>query len=85
MEELVMLPMPLLLTYAGILLASGAVLGGILMRNLRRAGRTPQELPLERRVQVLESEVEASQRELAALAEENEFLRQLQNGSESDS
>lgn len=78
--DLVVIPHALMVFYGGLVLGCGGVLGFILARNIARLGRVPTppapEL-VERRVALLEQELEGTQAELKRLLEEREFLREL--------
>ena len=76
--DLILIPQALMIFYGGLVLSCGGVLGFIVGRNVRR--RIPPPDPgesLERRVSVLERELEASEAELARLASETDFMREL--------
>ncbi len=74
----ILIPQALMIFYGGLVLSCGAVLGFIAGRNVRRSIPPPESgESLERRVSVLERELEASEAELARLASETEFMREL--------
>jgi hypothetical protein len=76
--DLIVIPQALLVFYGFLVLGCGSGLGFILARNVRRLIDEPDPPRLlERRVDVLERELEVTQSELGRLAEENTFLREL--------
>ena len=83
MVELIFLPFPLAIVYAGVILGCGAALGTILGRRFPLAKSAPR-LQLEGRVEALEHELETSERELRCITDENEFLRELSKGRARD-
>lgn len=76
--DFVVIPQALLMFYGAVVLLSGGGLGFIAGRNRKRL-ENPPETPdlLERRISVLERELETTQAELTNLREESEFLRRL--------
>lgn len=79
--EFIVLPSTLAFFYAGVVLLSGGVLGVIVGRHVgrrpaRKATEPPPE-PLERRVALLESELDAATTAVQRLTEERTFMREL--------
>ena len=76
--DFVVIPQLLLMFYGGVVLACGSVLGFVAGRNAKKRLQAPEPPDLlERRVKVLEVELEVAQSELADLREGSEFLRRL--------
>jgi hypothetical protein len=78
--ELVTIPQALLLFYGALVLGCGAALGVIAGRNLR--GKEDPSMirppdPIERRVRILEEEVDSLRGELRDSEAERDFLREL--------
>ena len=78
--DLVTLPQSLFITYGAVVLACGATLGVLVGRHWkRRASPLPPEPPelLQRRVELLEEELDLTRRELTRLSDERDFMREL--------
>jgi hypothetical protein len=78
--DLIVIPQTLMFVYGGIVLSSGLVLGFVAGRQkrLRKIDRHPDpQAPIDRRVEVLELEVEELRRELDATLAEKDFMREL--------
>lgn len=78
--ELIQIPQALMVFYGALVLGCGAVLGGIVARNVfpRRGLPSPQPPDqLERRVAQLEQELAQTLTELKQLSDERAFLREL--------
>ena len=81
--DLVVLPEALAAVYAGLVLACGAGLGFIAGRNRRRPSAPPPPPgDLERRLHLVERELELAQAELAELTAERDWMRRLLPGRE---
>ena len=78
--DLVVIPHALMVFYGALVLGCGGVVGFIAGRNVTKRRRVPSpptpEL-LERRVALLEQELQTSQGELKRIIEEREFMREL--------
>ena len=80
--DLVVIPQAVLMVYGPLVLGCGAVLGFIAARNVGRGRLQRPEPPddlLERRVRILEEELESARGDLDRLTSENEFMRQLRD------
>lgn len=77
--EMIMIPGALFVFYGGLIFACGGALGFLLARRherLRGGGAEPPN-QLERRVELLERDLELSHARLAEVREEREFMRRL--------
>jgi len=75
--DLVTLPYELFVFYGGLVLSCGAAVGFIVGRNLRKPALPKPPDDLDRRLSLLEEELELARDELHELGEENRFLREL--------
>ena len=76
--DLIVIPQALLMFYGFLVLGCGSALGFILSRNIRKQISEPDPpLLLERRMNVLEKELEDTRSDLNRLREESSFLREL--------
>lgn len=81
--DLVTIPQALMIVYGAVVLGCGAVLGFIAGRQRKRAGNgggTPGLSPLdgtERRLRLLEEELQLSQQQIEDLIAERDFMREL--------
>jgi hypothetical protein len=78
--DLVSLPQALFVFYGALVLSCGVGLGVVLGRNLKRRIRANEPEPpeqLQRRVALLEQELEITSGELHRLVDDRQFMREL--------
>ncbi len=76
--DLIVIPQALMVFYGLLVLGCGSALGFVLARNIRKQISEPDPpLLLERRIEILEQELEETQSDLSRLAQESSFLREL--------